>query len=58
MSALTSALHFFQALDRSLVTLGYSAEIASADFRGDNPPLPRCVTESGEVFSLTGECPR
>lgn len=38
MSALTSALHFFQALDRSLVTLGYSAEIASADFRGDNPP--------------------
>ena len=36
MTTLTSALHFFQALDRSLVTLGYSAEIATVDFRGDN----------------------
>lgn len=35
MTALTSVLHFFQALDRSLVSLGYSAEITTADFRGD-----------------------
>lgn len=36
MSSLTSALHFFQALDRALVTLGYSAGIATADVHGDS----------------------
>lgn len=49
MSALTSALHFFQALDRSLVALGYSAEIASTDFRGDNIHFVLEVT--GSIFN-------
>lgn len=48
MTALTSALHFFQALDRSLVSLGYSAEITTADFRGDS--LYFAVDVSGSVF--------
>ena len=48
MTALTSALHFFQALDRALVTLGYSAEITTADFRGDS--LYFAVDVSGSVF--------
>lgn len=49
MTALTSALHFFQALDRSLVSLGYSAEITTADFRGDS--LYFAVDVSGSVFN-------
>lgn len=49
MSALTSVLHFFQALDRSLVSLGYSAEITTADFRGDS--LYFAVDVSGSVFN-------
>lgn len=36
MTSLTSALRFFQPLDRALVFLGYSAEITAADLRGDN----------------------
>ena len=36
MSALTNTFSFFQSLDRSLVSLGYNAEVASTDFRGDN----------------------
>lgn len=36
MTSLTSTLRFFQSLDRSLVSLGYNAEIESTDFRGDN----------------------
>ena len=34
MSALTNTFSFFQSLDRSLVSLGYSAEIATADLLG------------------------
>lgn len=49
MTALTSVLHFFQALDRSLVSLGYSAEIASTDFRGDNIHFVLEVT--GSIFN-------
>lgn len=49
MSALSSALKFFQALDRSLVSLGYSAEIASADFRGDN--LYLLIDVTGNIFN-------
>ena len=36
MSALTNTFSFFQSLDRSLVSMGYNAEIASTDFRGDS----------------------
>lgn len=53
MSALTSALKFFQALDRSLVTLGYSAELASADFRGDNIHFVLEVT--GDIYDDEGD---
>lgn len=49
MTALTSVLHFFQALDRSLVSLGYSAEIASSDFRGD--AIHFVLDVSGSVFN-------
>jgi len=35
MTTLTSAVHFFQALDRSLLSIGYSAEITSVDSSGD-----------------------
>lgn len=35
MTTLTSAVHFFQALDRSLLSLGYTAEIASVNSSGD-----------------------
>lgn len=53
MSALSSALKFFQALDRSLVSLGYSAEIASADFRGDN--LYLLIEVTGSIYNDTDE---
>lgn len=35
MTSLTSALRFFQSLDRALVSLGYNSEVTSADFQGD-----------------------
>lgn len=53
MTALTSALRFFQALDRSLVTLGYSAELATADFRGDNIHFVLEVT--GDIYDDEGD---
>ena len=49
MAALTNILSFFQSLDRSLVALGYSAEIASTDFRGDNIHFVLEVT--GSIFN-------
>jgi len=53
MSSLTSALHFFQALDRALVTLGYSAEITTADFRGDN--IHFVLEVSGDIYDDEGD---
>ena len=53
MSALTSALQFFQSLDRSLVSLGYSAELATADFRGDNIHFVLEVT--GDIYDDEGD---
>ena len=49
MAALTNILSFFQSLDRSLVALGYSAEIASTDFRSDNIHFVLEVT--GSIFN-------
>lgn len=53
MSALTSVLQFFQSLDRSLVSLGYSAELATADFRGDNIHFVLEVT--GDIYDDEGD---
>ena len=52
MAALTNILSFFQSLDRSLVALGYSAEITTTDFRGDS--LYFAVDVSGSIFNDEG----
>ena len=53
MSALTNTFSFFQSLDRSLVSLGYNAEVASTDFRGDNIHFILEVT--GSIYNDTDE---
>ena len=50
MTSLTSALRFFQSLDRSLVSLGYNSKIESTDFRGDNIHFILKVT--GSIYNL------
>ena len=50
MAVLTSALKFFQALDRSLVSLGYSAEIATADLLGGDS-LYLIIEVTGSVYN-------
>lgn len=49
MSSFTSALRFFQNLDRALLTLGYSAEIATVDFRGNSVYF--VVEATGDIYS-------
>ena len=50
MAVLTSALKFFQALDRSLISLGYSAEIATADLLGGDS-LYLIIEVTGSVYN-------
>ena len=53
MAALTNILSFFQSLDRSLVSLGYNAEIDSSDFTGSAMILHLRVT--GSIYNDTDE---
>lgn len=53
MAALTNILSFFQSLDRSLVSLGYNAEIDSSDFTVNAMTLHIRVT--GSIYSDTDE---
>ena len=50
MAVLTSTFKFFQALDRSLISLGYSAEIATADLLGGDS-LYLIIEVTGSVYN-------
>lgn len=53
MAALTNILIFFQSLDRSLVSLGYNAEIDSANSTGNVMIFHLRVT--GSIYNDTEE---
>ena len=49
MSSLTNILNFFQSIDRGLISLGYNAEVTSADFTGNAMIFHVRVT--GDIFN-------